>query len=180
MWWSGNYAGELLLLDLWKRNCTQTAPREETRMGSWSQCQDVEGRLMLLSCPLLPKTQRVSCWDKAVPLHHVRCYKPISALPWMVLSHLIIFFHHAFLTLSRGVINHMAQGCWGFPLIQPNPWWRMEPAFYLGLEHSLLFQAERWLVFRELCMTRLHTECSRLSLVGNEKDIDSFVSLTWS
>lgn len=56
----------------------------------------------------------------------------------------------------------------------------MEPVFCLELEHSLLSQAERWLVFRVLCTTRLHTGCNRLSLVGNEKDIDSFVSLTWS
>lgn len=55
-----------------------------------------------------------------------------------------------------------------------------EPVFRLGLVHSLLPQAERWLVFRVLHTTRRHTGCNRLSSVGNEKDIDSFVSLTWS
>lgn len=56
----------------------------------------------------------------------------------------------------------------------------MEPVFFLGLEHSLLSQAKTWLMFRVLCTSRLHTGCNRLSLVGNKKDIDSSVSLTWS
>lgn len=159
-------------------------PVEEELHQNCSQSRQQDGLLQPMSgcgrqahvAPCSPKPKGLWGQGSATPL----CVVLSAHLCCILVGDFLFyyFFHHAFLTSLMGDINHVAQEWWGFPLTQHyyGEGWSQHFAWGRNTPCSL----ERWLMLRVLCTTRLHKGCNRLSLVGNEKDMDSFVSLTWS
>lgn len=126
---------------------------------------------MPLSYHMVPKIQMRGCRDKAMPLHCVWCYQCISAPAWMVLPYLNMFFHNIFLISLRGAINQVTP-------VSPQQGRRWCSA---GCQHApFLLELQDGSRLESAACAELQTGCSMLSLMGNEKDIGSFVSSAWS